>query len=327
MPATAFKTGREFQPVYLRLYDSGELNRRVERAVSLLESCTACPRNCRVNRLEDKFAVCRTGRYAVVSSYNAHHGEEECLRGWRGSGTIFFSGCNLRCVFCQNFDISWQLCGTPAPPEKLARMMLELQSDGCHNINLVTPEHIVPQILEALVFAVEWGLNIPLVYNTSAYDSLETLGWLDGVVDVYMPDFKCWSPARARTYLKAEDYPTVARAAIRAMHRQVGHLAINPDGLATRGLLLRHLALPDSLEDTRAILEWIAAELGPATYLNLMGQYRPAGRVSPTRYPELARPIRGDQLAAAFGIAEALGLERLDRARRPRDSLHVVVGR
>jgi putative pyruvate formate lyase activating enzyme len=193
-------------------------------------------------------------------------------------------------------------------------MMLDLQERGCHNINLVTPEHVVPQILEALVHAVEWGLGLPLVYNTSGYDSCETLDLLDGVVDIYMPDFKCWAPDRAKRYLKAEDYPRVARTAIREMHRQVGHLAISPDGLATRGVLLRHLVVPGGLEDTRAILTWTASELGQRTYVNLMGQYRPAGRVSTSGYPELARRVSRDELAAAFAIAGALGLERLDRA-------------
>jgi len=318
------------RPAYLDL-GLAELRARAMLALDSLRDCHACPRRCGANRLEDRWSACKTGRYAVVSSWFPHFGEEDCLRGWNGSGTIFFGHCTLRCVYCQNWDVSQGLPPGPATPgvtpAELGGMMLSLQERGCHNINLVTPEHVVPQILEALAYAVEWGLNIPLVYNTSGYDALETLGLLDGVVDVYMPDFKCWSPVRARRYLKAEDYPTVAQAAIRAMHRQVGDLAISPDGLATRGLLLRHLALPGGLEDTRAILEWIATELGPATYVNLMGQYRPSGRVSPTRYPELARPIHSDELAAAFGIAEALGLARLDRARRHRNPPHAMAGR
>ena len=169
------------EPVYLRTYASGELGERVELALKLLQACAACPRNCKVNRMVDKFAVCRTGRYAGVSTYFPHHGEEDCLRGWKGSGTIFFTGCNLRCVFCQNFDISWQVRGTPTPPRELAAMMLELQAQGCHNINFVTPEHVVPQIVEALPFAIEGGLRLPLVYNTSAYDSTESLALLDGL--------------------------------------------------------------------------------------------------------------------------------------------------
>lgn len=315
MPVTAFKAAREFQPAYLRLYESGELKRRVERAISLLESCTACPRNCRVNRLDDKFAVCRTGRHAVVSSYGPHHGEEDCLRGWGGSGTIFFSGCNLRCVFCQNFDISWQLRGTPASPEKLARMMLELQSDGCHNINFVTPEHVVPQIIEALPLAIECGLRLPIVYNTSAYDSMESLELLDGIVDIYMPDFKYWDSEMAREYSKAPDYPEVARRTIKEMHRQVGDLIIDEHGLAKRGLLLRHLVMPNDIAGTREVMRWIARELSPTTYVNVMAQYYPAGKVSRSEYAEINRRILPTEFARALDEAHRAGLDRLDSRR------------
>ena len=315
MPATAFKTSREFQPAYLRLFESGELGQRVERALGLLESCTACPRNCRVNRLEDKFAVCRTGRYAVVSSYNAHHGEEDCLRGWRGSGTIFFSGCNLRCVFCQNFDISWQLRGTPAPTERLARMMLELQADGCHNINFVTPEHVVPQIVEALPLAIERGLRLPIVYNTSAYDSMESLELLDGIVDIYMPDFKYWDSEMARKYSKAPDYPEVARRTIKEMHRQVGDLVMDEHGLARRGLLIRHLVMPGDIAGTREVMRWIARELSPTTYVNVMAQYYPAGKVSRSEYAEINRRVLPSEYARALDEARRAGLDRLDSRR------------
>ncbi|MGA2611300.1 MAG: radical SAM protein, partial [Terriglobia bacterium] len=197
IPVATTTKSQTFEPVYLRNNVRDGLARRVERALKLLQSCTACPRNCRVNRLEEKFAVCKTGRHAVVSSHFPHHGEEDCLRGWKGSGTIFFTGCNLRCVFCQNFDISWQVRGTPAPPRELAAMMLELQAQGCHNINLVTPEHVAPQIVQALPFAIAEGLRLPLVYNTSAYDSMESLALLDGLVDIYMPDFKYWDAEMA----------------------------------------------------------------------------------------------------------------------------------
>ena len=191
-----------FEPAYLGLYASGMLRERVEQAKAQLASCRVCPRNCRVNRLEDKFAVCKTGRYAVTSSHFPHFGEEDCLRGKRGSGTIFFSGCNLRCVFCQNYDISWELRRRPVRPEQLAGMMLDLQGQGCHNINFVTPEHVVPQIVEALPFAIERGLKLPLIYNTSGYDSMESLQLLDGLVDIYMPDFKWWDREAARKYSK-----------------------------------------------------------------------------------------------------------------------------
>jgi putative pyruvate formate lyase activating enzyme len=305
------------QPAYLDL-GSDAVRERAMLAVQGLHHCTACPRDCGANRLEDHWSACKTGRYAVVSSWFPHFGEEECLRGWNGSGTVFFGHCNLRCVFCQNWDASQGLkpgIATPGvTPAHLAGIMLGLQERGCHNINLVTPEHVVPQILEALALAIDWGLNLPLVYNTSAYDSLETLALLDGVVDVYMPDFKVWSAERARRYLKAADYPDVARAAIREMHRQVGPLVISSDGLATRGVLLRHLVMPGATDDTRAIIEWVANTLGPSTYVNLMGQYRPAGRVRDDRYPEIARAPDLDELTAAHAAARRAGLGRLDAA-------------
>ena len=316
MPVSASRATKEFLPAYLRLCESGELERRVERALSLLESCTACPRNCRVNRLAGKFAVCKTGRYAIVSSYNAHHGEEDCLRGWIGSGTIFFSGCNLRCVFCQNFDLSWQLRGTAAPPERLARMMLELQADGCHNINFVTPEHVVPQIVEALPLAIERGLRLPIVYNTSAYDSMESLELMDGIVDIYMPDFKYWDSEMARKYSKAPEYPDVARRTIKEMYRQVGDLVMDEHGLAKRGVLIRHLVMPGDIAGTREVMRWIARELSPTTYVNVMAQYYPAGKVSPGEYPEINRRLTPTEYERALDEARRAGLDRLD-SRQP----------
>jgi putative pyruvate formate lyase activating enzyme len=316
VPVSASRATKEFQPAYLRRCESGELERRVERALSLLESCTACPRNCRVNRLAGKFAVCKTGRYAIVSSYNAHHGEEDCLRGWIGSGTIFFSGCNLRCVFCQNFDLSWQLRGTAAPPERLARMMLELQADGCHNINFVTPEHVVPQIVEALPLAIERGLRLPIVYNTSAYDSMESLELMDGIVDIYMPDFKYWDSEMARKYSKAPDYPDVARRTIKEMYRQVGDLVMDEHGLAKRGVLIRHLVMPGDIAGTREVMRWIARELSPTTYVNVMAQYYPAGKVSPGEYPEINRRLTPTEYERALDEARRAGLDRLD-SRQP----------
>jgi len=309
-------TAARFEPAYLRLYESGELERRVGRALEALKSCEVCPRDCGVDRLADKFAVCKTGRYAVVGSYFAHFGEEDCLRGSRGSGTIFFSGCNLRCVFCQNFDISWQLRGTPAPPEKLAAMMLELQAEGCHNINFVTPEHVVPQIIEALPLAIEGGLRLPLVYNTSAYDSMESLELMDGVVDIYMPDFKYWDSEMARKYSKAPDYPEAARRAIKEMHRQVGELVTDEEGLAVRGLMIRHLVMPEQIAGTREVMRWIAQELSPHTYVNVMAQYYPAGKVSRQEYPEINRRLTSPEYEAALDEAGRAGLKRLD-PRRP----------
>ena len=304
-----------FQPAY-RSLARVELARRAARGLQSLEACRACPRNCGINRLQNKWAACKTGRYATVASYFPHFGEEDCLRGTSGSGTIFFAHRNLRCVFCQNYDISQAIKPAQAQghrPQEIAGMMFELQSLGCHNINLVTPEHAVPQILEALVIAVEEGLNLPIVYNTSAYDSLESLALMDGIVDIYMPDFKYWSVERSRRYLKAQNYPEAARAAIKEMHRQVGPLVLDRHGLARRGVLLRHLVMPGALEETRAILEWAAKELGPDTYVNLMDQYRPAGRVTSATYPEINRRIGAAEFAEAVRLAFDLGLRRLDQ--------------
>ena len=246
-------------------------------------------------------------------------GEEDCLRGWHGSGTIFFGHCNLRCVFCQNFDISQAIRpGPTAPgshPEEIARTMLALQQRGCHNINFVTPEHVVPQMLEAIADAVVRGLELPIVYNTSAYDSLESLDLLEGVVDIYMPDLKYWSAASSKRYLMAEDYPHAALAAVRAMHEQVGPLVIDADGIATRGVLIRHLVMPGALEETRSLLTWIAQELGSNTYVNLMAQYRPAGKVSSNRFSEINRRVSSAELQEARDVAEELGLRLDSRAR------------
>jgi putative pyruvate formate lyase activating enzyme len=304
-------------PAYRRLRPH-ELARRARLAVEGLAQCRACPRRCGVDRLAGKWSACKTGRQAVVSSAFAHFGEEDCLRGWHGSGTIFFAHCNLRCVFCQNHDISQGVRPGPAAPglpaARLATIMLALQEQGCHNINFVTPEHVVPQVLEAVAAAAGLGLRLPLVYNTSAYDSLDSLALLDGVIDIYMPDLKYWSAASSRRYLKAEDYPDVARAAIREMHRQVGELVLDERGIAQRGILLRHLVMPGGLDETRAILEWVASTLGPGTYVNLMDQYRPAGVVSRARYPELARRLSPAEYRDAVATARDLGL-RLDARR------------
>lgn len=303
----------ECVPGYVSLFERGELQRRVATAVDSLRACHVCPRDCGVDRLADETAVCHTGRFARVSSYFAHFGEEDCLRGWRGSGTIFFAWCNLRCVFCQNFDISQEgRDSTAVGPGELAGMMLELQEAGCHNINFVTPEHVVPQILEALLLAAAAGLRLPLVYNTSAYDSLESLRLLDGVVDIYMPDFKLWDPALAARYLKARDYPAVARAALREMHRQVGDFRLDARGVAQRGLLVRHLVMPGLPAETEAIMAFLAS-LSRDTYVNLMDQYYPAGKVSAERYAAINRRLRPDEFRHAITAARTAGLHRLDR--------------
>ena len=314
--------GSRSWPAYLDL-GINEIRARAERAVSSLECCRACPRDCDLNRLENRWSACKTGRYAVVSSHFPHFGEEDCLRGWSGSGTIFFSHCNLRCAFCQNYDISQDIMPRArpgSPPEEIAAMMLELQSLGCHNINFVTPEHVVPQILEALVVALERGLRLPLVYNTSAYDSLESIELLNGIVDIYMPDLKYWTAESSKKYMKAENYPQASRAAIRAMHGQVGQLVRDQEGLARRGLLIRHLVMPGGLQETRQILTWIASELDHDTYVNLMDQYHPAGKVSAERFPEINRPLYAREFQEAVEMARELGLHRLD-VRRPHPRL------
>jgi putative pyruvate formate lyase activating enzyme len=301
-----------FRPSYLAL-GVAELERRAEEAYALLgPRCVVCPRGCKVDRRADVKGLCAIGRQAVVASYFPHFGEEDCLRGRNGSGTVFFSGCNLRCVFCQNHDISWEVRGERATPQRLASMMLELQAIGCHNINWVTPEHVVPQILEALPHAVAGGLDLPIVYNTSSYDSLDSLRLMEGVVDVYMPDFKVWTRERARRYLKRPDYAEVARETVREMHRQVGDLVLDDRGLARRGVILRHLVMPGQLDETEAILRYAAEELGTGCYVNLMAQYYVSGKVGKDgEYMEIARGLERSEYAQALAVAEELGL-RLD---------------
>jgi putative pyruvate formate lyase activating enzyme len=301
-------------PSYVELWRSGELERRAAEAFELLgERCVVCPRGCKVDRRADVKGLCAIGRNAVVASYFPHFGEENCLRGRKGSGTIFFSGCNLRCVFCQNHDISWEVRGEKVKPARLAEMMLELQAIGCHNVNWVTPEHVVPQILEAMPLAVEGGLRLPIVYNTSSYDSLDSLRLLEGVVSIYMPDVKLLTSEAARRYLKRADYPDVARETVREMHRQVGQLELDERGLARCGLLVRHLVMPGLLEETEAVLHFVAEDLGPGTYVNLMAQYYPSGRVGSDEYQEINRHVYREEYEAALELAESLGLARLDQ--------------
>jgi putative pyruvate formate lyase activating enzyme len=308
-----------FQPGFLELYRSGEILNRVAAGLRELEDCCACPRNCHVNRMAGETRVCHTGRFARVASAFPHFGEEDCLRGWAGSGTIFFSLCNLRCVFCQNWDISQRQAGAETPPEAIAELMLSLQARGCHNINFVTPEHVVPQVIEAIAAAVPRGLKVPLVYNTSAYDSVESLKLLDGLIDIYMPDFKFWERETARRLAKAKDYPERAREAIREMHRQVGVLRFGPDGLARRGVLVRHLVMPGQTAEAEAIFRWLAEEISPDTFVNIMGQYRPEYEVgqiardgTTTQYAELDRRPAHDEIARAYEAARQAGLWRFN---------------
>jgi len=304
---------RDFVPAYVKTYEAGLLKEKTAEALELLHNCKVCPRGCEVNRWENQTGVCQSGRWARVSSAFAHLGEEDCLRGWNGSGTIFFSGCNLRCVFCQNFEISQLGEGHDVNAQQLAALMLQLQAAGCHNINFVTPTPVVPQILEALVIAVEAGLRLPLVYNTGGYDSLESIRLLDGVVDIYMPDFKLWDAERSAKFLTARDYPEAARRAIKAMHQQVGVLRVDEDGLALRGVLVRHLVMPGALDDTREIMRWLATELSPDTFVNVMDQYHPAHKAeTEPRFSEINRRITGDEFRRPVEIAQAAGLWRFD---------------
>ncbi len=308
-----------FVPAYIETYESGDLKDKVDVALEALRACRVCPRDCDVNRLEDERAVCKVGRHAQVASAFPHFGEEACLRGRRGSGTIFFSMCNLRCVFCQNFDISWQGDGEEMTATEIAGLMLDLQERGCHNINFVTPEHVVPQVLEAIYEAIGMGLRLPIVYNTSAFDSLHSIELLDGVVDIYMPDFKFWDAATSKRLVMAEDYPKRARRAIRAMYDQVGDLAFDESGLALRGLLVRHLVMPNDLAGTRQIMHFLATEVSKDTYVNLMDQYRPAGQVLNCReqYAEIGRATSSKEYSAARAVAEQEGLVRMDGRWQP----------
>lgn len=304
---------RDFVPAYLKAREKGQLRDKAEAAMELLNRCTVCPRDCGVDRRASAAGVCKVGRRARVSSAFAHFGEEDCLRGWRGSGTIFFSCCNLHCVFCQNFEISHLGDGRELTAAELAEVMLQLQREGCHNLNFVTPTQVVPQILEALLIAIEGGLRLPLVYNTGAYDRLESLRLLDGVVDIYMPDFKLWDSQRSAKYLQAGDYPDAARRAIKAMHEQVGVLRVDEEGIARRGVLVRHLVMPGMLEDTRAIVGWLSTELSPDTLVNLMDQYHPAHKAAnDVRYAEIRRRLTNEEFSLALQLARAAGLWRFD---------------
>jgi len=314
---------RGFEPAYLRL-SASEIAERVDAARAELADCRVCPRNCGCNRLRDEKRACHTGRHAVVSSAFPHFGEEDCLRGWRGSGTIFLGLCNLRCVFCQNWDISQRRSGEELPARAIAALMLELQEQGCHNVNFVTPEHVAPQLVEAIAEAIPLGLRLPIVYNTSAYDGLASLRLMDGLVDVYMPDFKFWRPETALRLALARDYPERAREAILEMHRQVGPLRFGDDGLARRGVLLRHLVMPGQLDEAAAIFDWLARRVSPDSYVNVMGQYRPAYKVGEIArdgspgFLEIGQAPRPSELQEAFAAARAAGLWRFDTRRHSR---------
>lgn len=299
-----------FEPAYVALLRSGELRRRVEAAYERMHNCDLCGRKCGVDRYTT-YGACKTGTKATVASYGPHFGEEDPLRGYGGSGTIFFSWCNLNCQFCQNYDISQLGHGEEIEAEELATMMLSLQARGCHNINLVSPSHVVAPILAAVLIAAEAGLWLPLVYNTGGYDSLEALRLLDGVIDIYMPDMKYADEEIAYRYSRVRNYPAVNQAAVKEMHRQVGDLVLDERGIALRGLLVRHLVLPRGLAGTPEIARFLAEEISPDTYINIMDQYRPCYRAR--QYPPLDRPITPREYEEAMEAARRAGLHRFDR--------------
>lgn len=294
---------------YVKL-DLKVLQERAEEARQHLAHCDLCGWECGINRLEGKLGVCKTGELAYISSFEPHHGEEGPLRGWRGSGTIFFSGCNLRCQYCQNYEISQLYQGYPVTPPQLAEIMLHLQTIGCHNINLVSPSHVIVPILQALPIARSKGLQIPLVYNTGGYDSLTALKLLEGIIDIYMPDMKYSDASLAQKYSKIPKYPEVNQLAVKEMHRQVGDLALDEHGIAQQGLLIRHLVLPNNIAGSEQILKFIAEEISPNTYLNIMDQYRPLYQAK--QYPEIYRCITSMEYHQVVDLAKSLGLTRLD---------------
>lgn len=300
----------EPEPAYMKLLRSGELVRRVRAAYARLAPCRLCPRFCGADRLAGERGACRVGALPLVSSYGPHFGEEAPLVGYGGSGTIFFAGCNLRCMYCQNYSLSHQLQGDETDVRDLAAMMLRLQQLGCHNVNLVSPSHVVPQILGAVALAAESGLRLPIVYNTGGYDLPETLRLLDGVVDIYMPDAKYSSSATGWALSGARYYPAVNRAMIREAYRQVGNLSADGQGIALRGLLVRHLVLPNGLSGTAAVMRFLGEEVSRHTYVNVMAQYHPCYRASEN--PLLARRITAAEYQQALDAARSAGLYRLD---------------
>jgi len=308
-------------PAYEKLEKAGILGKRVEMAYSIFESCELCPRRCGVNRKKGERGFCQ-GRYkAMVYSAHPHYGEEESLVGRGGSGTIFFSNCNLRCVFCQNWQISQEGRGQEVSDEQVAQMMLKLQKHGCHNINLVTPTHVMPNILKATQIASQNGLRLPLVYNTSGYERMEILKILDGIVDIYMPDLKYMDGDLAAKYSSgAQDYPEVTQKAIIEMHRQVGELLIDRRGIALRGLIIRHLVMPNRVAGTEKFVKWVAEKLTKSTYVNIMAQYHPEYKAF--EYPEIARRITREEFLEAMEAAKRYGLTNLDpHSLRNRDRL------
>lgn len=294
-------------PHYIQAKQRGDLVKKIEQASALLVACTLCPRQCRKDRTREEKGYCATGKKAVVSSWAPHFGEEPPLVGTKGSGTLFFSHCNLKCVFCQNYDISVEGYGQEADEAQIASIMVHLQRLGCHNINLVTPSHVVPQILKALDMAIDLGLNIPLVYNCSGYESLDTLKILNGVMDIYMPDFKFWESETAKAFCHAQDYPDTAKKAITEMQAQVGELKTDKNGIACSGLLVRHLVMPGCLDETREILDFLKEKISPQTHVNLMSQYRPMGKAPGIK--AISRAVTVEEFRTAKALAKAANLK------------------
>lgn len=305
-------TSAGFEPAYLKLHRTGELKQRADTLWAIMESCRLCPRQCGVNRLDGKKGFCHApGATLMVSSFGPHYGEERPLVGSGGSGTIFLTHCNLRCVFCQNWEISQAGRGATREIDELAAMMLRLQETGCHNINTVTPTHYSALIVKALDLAAERGLRVPVVYNTSGWERLEILEVLDGIVDIYLPDFKYWdSDMSARYSSGAKNYPEVTKAALLEMHRQVGVAKPPADGIMQRGLMIRHLVMPNNVSGSEKIMEWIAANLPRDTYVNIMAQYSPLFRAYD--YPQISRRITSEEYNKVVERAQALGLTNLD---------------
>jgi len=295
-------------PMYIESHRSGELEKRIDALHEILTECRLCPRECNVNRLSGEVGVCRGGAELMVSSASPHFGEEPPLVGFHGSGTIFLTHCNLRCVFCQNYDISHFGSGYTVTSSEMANYMLRLQRMGTHNINFVTPTHYIPQIVASLPEAIESGLKIPLVFNCGGYESLDVIRLLDGIMDIYMPDFKYSDESTAKKYSNSPDYPGKIKGALMEMHRQVGDLKIDRDGIAERGLLIRHLVMPKALAGTRDLMEFIASDISKDSYVNIMAQYRPLYKAS--EFPEINRRITPQEYKEAVEIAKIAGLYR-----------------
>ena len=293
-------------PSFLAIYRNKELNKKVNQAIDLLNHCCLCPRKCGVDRIKDKKGFCITGYQARVFSYTSHFGEEPPVSGCRGSGAIFFSGCNMACVYCQNYQFSQQGIGRELSCEQLAKIMLKLQDLGCHNINLVTPTHVMPQILKALLFAASLGLRIPIVYNTSGYELPEMIKLLEDIVDIFLVDMRYAEAEMSKRYSNASDYPEYNQAVVKQMHKQVGTAKINKQGLIEKGIIIRHLVLPGNISGTEKIMRFIAEQISPQTYVSLMSQYLPCYKAN--NYPELHRRISEEEYARAKNLMLKFGL-------------------